>query len=97
MNYSSTSALAPFFVDFGIEVSTDTGRVFTGIIDANFAGIGDPAPVESAALQLICRSQDVIDHEIAAGTVLTVEETSYTVRGVQPDGTGITTLILEAE
>jgi len=50
--------------------------------------------VESLHPTLLVRDSDVSG--VAHGTSITVGGTAYTVRGIEPDGTGMTTLILEA-
>lgn len=45
--------------------------------------------------QLRCRTTDV--STAIVGTAVVVNELSYLVRGVQPDGTGMTVLILELQ
>ena len=50
--------------------------------------------IEGKQSSFMCRSSDITD--AAHGDSLVVSGTTYTVRGVQPDGTGVTTLILES-
>ena len=42
-----------------------------------------------------CRSSDVTLASIARGTTIVINSTSYTVRVLQPDGSGLTALVLE--
>ena len=62
------------------------------IFDAGYIGaMGDR--LESAQPQCLARSTDVAD--LAHGCTITIGAGSYVVAGLQPDGTGITTVILE--
>ncbi len=67
-----------------------------GIFDSKFfevdpiSGVG----VVSAQPRFICTTAD-LPSGAAAGDAITVDGTAYTVRVIQPDGTGITTLVLE--
>lgn len=78
----------------------DTGlynasTTISGIFDNEYIGVpsGD-IDVESASPAFTCQTSDVpsADH----GDTLVVNSVTYTVRGVQPDGTGITVLLLES-
>lgn len=53
--------------------------------------------VSSTRPQLTVETKDVDDLGIARGDTVTRGTTSYTVRDIQPDGTGITLLDLEAQ
>ncbi|WP_299393276.1 head-tail joining protein [Pelagibius sp.] len=66
-----------------------------GIFDNEFAsGLQeDDVAVETSQPRFTCASEDVPN--IAQGDSLTVNATIYAVVGVQPDGTGITELLLE--
>ncbi len=48
--------------------------------------------VETAGPQCIAKSQDVAT--VVQGTAITINAVAYTVTGVEPDGTGLTTLQL---
>ena len=48
----------------------------------------------SAQLRFICAAAD-LPIGAAAGDAIMVDGTAYTVRVVQPEGTGVTTLVLE--
>lgn len=85
--------LAAFFPDFQTTVTQDNSATFQGIIEAPFVQVGEGAGVESSALSLICLTVDVAD--VGAGSILGIDDVEYTVRGVEPDGIGITTLRLE--
>lgn len=50
--------------------------------------------VETYAPVFDCATSDVSD--ASHGAKLTIDAVIYTVRGVQPDGTGLTRLVLEA-
>jgi hypothetical protein len=79
-------------IDFGVPVTRPNRATFKAIFDRQYAGVGE-IPVESYSPALTCISTDVA--EIGHGDELSVENTDYTVRSVQPDGVGVTVLILE--
>ena len=70
--------------------------VFFGIFNKDYAlaAIGDGVGVGSNDARVICRTSDV--SSAANGDAILVNSVTYTVRNVEDDGTGITTLILEA-
>ena len=84
--------LSAFFGDFSTSVQAN-GCTFTGIIDAPYVGVGEVAAVESAASSRLAKSADVAS--LGQGDVLVIESVEYVVRGIEPDGLGITTLRLE--
>lgn len=43
----------------------------------------------------ICQAKTADVSTVVQGATITIASTDYRVRGVQPDGTGITTLVLE--
>lgn len=66
-----------------------------GIFDNEFTaidGLGLPVAVDSAMPRFTCRTADV--DGITGGDPVTINGTGYTVRSVQPDGTGMTVLVL---
>jgi len=79
-----------FAVDVVIGATT-----YQGILDKDFIAVtAGEASVESVGPAVHMRDVDVSG--VAHGTSITVGGTAYTVRGIEPDGTGMTTLILEA-
>ena len=70
--------------------------VFFGIFNKDYAlaAIGDGVGVGSNDPRFICRTSDV--SSAANGDAIVVNSVTYTVRNVEDDGTGITTLVLEA-
>lgn len=64
---------------------------FYGIFDKTYV---DPLGITSSEPRLVAKSTDVASATL--GTPITVNGTAYTVREKQPDGTGMTTLLLEA-
>jgi hypothetical protein len=85
--------LTAFFGDFATDVKVTAGSTFKAIIDAPFMSVGDGAGVESSALSLIAQTEDVAD--LAHGEILEVDNVEYVVRGIEPDGLGVTTIRLE--
>ena len=82
--------------DFGT-AATFAGGTVNGIFDNDFIEVETGAGVGVALQQprFICRTADV--SSAAEGNAITIGGTAYTIRIVQPDGTGMTTLILELD
>jgi hypothetical protein len=83
-----TEDLAPFFADFGI-AATVGGVACMGIFDAAYAdalGMNGTRPALQVATAAV--------PSVAEGAAVTIGAASYTVESVQPDGTGMTLLIL---
>lgn len=68
------------------------GSEVDGCFDNQFINVG---MVESQAPVFECRESDI--GIVTHGMVITSDAVSYKVRGVQPDGTGLTKLILEKQ
>lgn len=96
MAVESADDLAVFFDvdDFGV-AATYQGATVNGIFDNDFIEVETGAGVGVALQQprFVCRSADVLG--VVEGHTLTISGNDYTVRIVQADGTGTTTLILE--
>jgi len=69
---------------------TVNGNPISAIFDAEYIS---PLNVASTNPVLTCRSIDVAS--VVRGNASVVGAVNYTVRGIEPDGTGITLLILE--
>lgn len=87
-----TDDLPMMFADFGQTVTLRNGGKFTALYEAPFLGVGD-VPVESQGPSLTCQATDVAD--LAHGDSLTIGGQGYVVRGIEPDGVGVTVLRLE--
>lgn len=83
--------LASFFTDFGVD-ATLNGEAVRVIFDAAYV---DPLGVESSGPVATLPTADAAT--VAHGQTLIVSGTTYKVRGVEPDGTGITLLRLERQ
>ena len=73
------------------------GASFNGVFD-NGDGLvdpGGPVGVASGDPQFVCRTSDV--SSAAEGDSLVTGSVDYTIRDVIDDGTGMTTLMLEAD
>lgn len=88
-----TENLAPFFAtgDFAVP-ATLQGVAVNGIFDAEYR---EPLGglVEGHAPIFQCAAAQI--PSVTTGQTLIVNGSSYTVRGVEPDGTGVTLLRLE--
>ena len=74
------------FAESVFKGSTELG----GIFDDHSAGGGERlGPV------VIMKTGDIVDNSIDQGTALKIRSRTFYVRGVQRDGTGISTVILE--
>lgn len=98
MAAESAADRASFFDvdDFGVAGNYNSGTTVNGIFDNEYflqaeGGVG----IESSNPAFLCRTADV--SSAAHGDTLVVSSVSYAVVGVHPDGTGVTTLILEAQ
>ena len=89
-----TEDLSVLMTDFGTTVTAGDRCTFTAIFDSEYVGVGD-VEIESSGPALTCRTSDVADR--AHGDVLTIDSVGYVIRGIQPDGTGVTLLRLERQ
>jgi hypothetical protein len=78
----------------GSSVAGPGGRL-TGVLEREYLPVGDEAAVDSNAPRLTVRTDEARRAGVGHGAVLTIEGETYIVRSAQPDGTGITTCILE--
>ena len=65
-----------------------------GLFESDYVGVGDVA-VDSSSPRLTARSSDISSLAISSGVALQHGQDVYFVRSVQPDGSGMTTLVLE--
>lgn len=79
-----------FLADFGVP-ATLGAAAFTVIFDAAYA---DPLGIAGTEPRALCVSADV--SAATLGTLININGAAYTVRDKQPDGTGMTVLLLEA-
>ena len=87
--------LAVFFdpADHGTEALYDGATVpINGIFDAEYV---EPLSIESSGPAYTCAAADVPG--VAHGDPLVINGTTYLVRGVKPDGTGVVVLKLEEQ
>ncbi len=86
-----TEDLTPFFaLDDFAELVTVAGVTFAAVFDAaHVVGL----EVASVRPMLTCREADVTG--AAIGSPAIVRGVAYTVREIQPDGTGVVSLMIE--
>lgn len=82
--------------DFGV-AATYAGGTVNGIFDNEFfeADAGGMVAVAIQQPRFLCRTADV--SAAAEGDAIVINSVDYTIRVVQPDGTGMTTLVLEED
>lgn len=96
MTVESAADRLSFLSDFGQTV-VHSGGNFTAIFDKEFIEV-DPDQERGIASNmpiLTCRDSDIA--AVTYGDTVTTGGTGYTVQGVEPDGTGMTVLILEKQ
>lgn len=84
-----TEDTTAFFADFSVP-ATLGAATFAVIFDASYI---DALGISTNQPAAVCKSADVA--ACTQGTPITINGTAYTVREVKPDGTGLTTLLLE--
>lgn len=72
--------------------ATIGGATVAGIFDNQFVEVHG---IEGVRPVFTCDEDDV--SSLSHGSSLTIKSTSYKVAGIQPDGTGLTSLILEKQ
>ena len=93
MSVETAADRTAMLADYGSTVTKADASTFVAIFDNDFLAVDlDESEVESTEPTLLARTADVSD--LAHGDSLTISSTSYTVRGIQPDGTGMTQIML---
>ena len=93
MSVETAADRTALLADYGTTVTKTDASTFTAIFDNDFLAVDlDESEVESTEPTLLARTADVSG--LAHGDSLTISSTSYTVRGIQPDGTGMTQIML---
>ena len=93
MSVETAADRTAMLADYGTTVTKADATTFTGIFDNDFLAVDvDESEVESSEPTLLARTADV--SSLAHGDTLTISAESYTVRGIQPDGTGMTQIML---
>lgn len=85
-------AVAATYTPAGGAAATVNGNFDSAYADVELGGAG---AVEGEQLRFVCRTADV--SSARHGDTLAISGTTYIVRGVRPDGTGMTTLWLEEQ
>jgi hypothetical protein len=93
MSVETAADRSAMLADYGTTVTKANASTFTAIFDNDFLAVDlDESEVESTEPTLLARTADVSG--LAHGDSLTISAVSYTVRGIQPDGTGMTQIML---
>lgn len=82
---------------FSVELRRADGTPFRGVPDTGHkafdpAGGGFGLALSGASPQFVCQSADVAD--LVQGEAVLIGDTRYVVREVQPDGEGVTKVVL---
>lgn len=81
--------------EFAIEVVFDGGSPVKAIMDADFIEAGEATVgIEGDQPRLTCKAQDV--NTVQHGSTVVADGDTYTVRGIEPDGSGLVRFVLEA-
>ena len=81
--------------EFAVDITYGGGTI-KGIFDNEFiANNQDEISVEDLQPQVIVKTSDVPG--LAHGATMTIESVVYNVTGIQPDGTGLTVVILSKD
>ena len=93
MSVETAADRTAMLADYGSTVTKADASTFVAIFDNDFLAVDlDESEVESSEPTLLARTADVSG--LAHGDSLTISAVSYTVRGIQPDGTGMTQIML---
>ena len=93
MSVETAADRTALLADYGSTVTKADASTFVAIFDNDFLAVDlDESEVESTEPTLLARTADVSG--LAHGDSLTISAVSYTVRGIQPDGTGMTQIML---
>ena len=81
--------------EFGVNITYDAGTI-KGVFDNEFIESNqDEISVEDFQPQVIVKSSDIPG--LSHGDTMTIESVDYNVIGIQPDGTGLTLVILSKD
>lgn len=101
MSVESAADRAGFLADWGVSVSWVVGvtaSTLTGILHAGTVRVAadDGADILNARASLQVRSADV-PASAGAGDAVAIAGTDYLVKSIEPDGTGMSVVLLEEE
>lgn len=87
--------LDPFFEDFGEDATWNTTTFKVVFHNEYEAAVLFTGEIETRNPYVEVKDSDISG--IVHGNVLTIDGTAYKVTGIQPDGTGITVLLLSKD
>ena len=80
--------------DFGVEATdVKTNCKFVGIFDNDFQSFNNDIELSGSTPAFLCRTVDIPN--LKQDDVIKINDISYTVRDTEPDGTGMTQVILK--
>lgn len=88
----SAADRAALLADFGVSAVSGASSL-TVLYFAPYADAGEMAGYKPSAL---ARTADVSSAGISFGSEIMIDGAEFAVRGLEPDGLGMTTLVLEA-
>ncbi|HYE70596.1 MAG TPA: hypothetical protein VD932_03635 [Aquabacterium sp.] len=75
-------------------VTPDGGSKFWAVFDAEYVSVLSDPPMESTSPALQCRTSDVESRQIVKDTEIQVGQDLYRVHRHEPDGTGMSVLLM---
>lgn len=83
--------------DFGIDIVLPNSKVIKGIFDNPHLDVnaGGSVPFSIQEARVTVRTSDT--SSLAQGSIVEIDNDHYVITDIQPDGTGITELVLEAQ
>lgn len=85
-----TENLDAFLSDFATSATLPSTAVVRGLFDNAYL---DALGIEASGPSFLGKASDLSG--LTHGSAVSIGGSSYTVRGIQPDGTGLTRLVLE--
>lgn len=78
----------------GVPITGPRGT-FVGVFEMEYVAVGDPVPVDSAMPRITADTAELARCGVVTGVTLRIGADVYIVRSPQPDGDGMTVLVIE--